>query len=657
METVEEVMLRAYDKFNIQLQSIQVLYATGNEDWRSARRMGNSNMHVLRPISIHLCLQKCMFDKDPRMAKMKVSGELPLLSLGLSDYRLQQLIDLGMSIPLPEPPDTDMEDIFALTIRKKPKGPSTLPSAAEPDVSPNSLKKVVNPPPGGTGKSSSLQRATSQEYVNATDMELNFEIKKVEITLSQRINKQEVPMVRLLVERLGTTMKMRTFDMSVEAYLGGIYLQHLKLKDSDQLRDQLINNKLLTVTDEGPIINIINTPAHKDPKFKLLTVSYLKANGDGPEFSTTYGNTEQSINVHFSALEVLLHLGALLGLMEFAQSLQPNIPPSTVKEVKTTEKDEAGKEKDGTVDKPKRKRKVKPKDPKIIDIKVKANLDSFGVAICTADKLITDVKIKGIESTVAVQQAKTTVAAVIRDMIVFDPSPKSLYPQILSIEGSEVLKADIVAYNGGTEGEKFADMNCVDTSVAVKIGCMKITFLNKFVTDLLAYMDHFQTAKDALKEAGETMAEKSLEQAQNIQATAARILLDIQMKAPLIVVPQSSTSSNVLCVDLGMLTLGNEFQMAKAKASDGSPAVMDQMKIELTSLKLSRYWTFFIQLLLPIADNTEYSNALPFRAKSSVICCSFLALLMTFLDKLEKCIPVIYCLIQLLVLDLSHCMG
>lgn len=57
--------------------------------------------------------------------------------------------------------------------------------------------------------------------------------------------------------------------------------------------------------------------------------------------------------------------------------------------------------------------------------------------------------------------------------------------QILAIEGSEVLKCDIVAYNNGTEGSKFLDMSCVDTSINVTMGCMRLVFLNKFVNDLL----------------------------------------------------------------------------------------------------------------------------------------------------------------------------
>ncbi len=54
----------------------------------------------------------------------------------------------------------------------------------------------------------------------------------------------------------------------------------------------------------------------------MLNVCF-QANKKGPEFATTYQNTEQKIDVHFSILDVLLHQEALLSLLAFAQKLQP----------------------------------------------------------------------------------------------------------------------------------------------------------------------------------------------------------------------------------------------------------------------------------------------------------------------------------------------
>ena len=91
-----------------------------------------------------------------------------------------------------------------------------------------------------------------------------------------------------------------------------------------------------------------------------------------------------------------------------------------------------------------------------------------------------------------------------------------------------------------------------------------------------------------MKEAGDAVAEYSAEAAKNLQETASRVALDIKLKAPVIIVPQRSTSNNVLMADLGNLDIGNAFHLAGKTSPSGVPAVLDKMKIVLTALKLSR---------------------------------------------------------------------
>ena len=75
---------------------------------------------------------------------------------------------------------------------------------------------------------------------------------------------------------------------------------------------------------------------------ELLNVPTLlqQANPRGPEFSTTYKNTEQTIKVKFTALEVLLHQEAILSIMAFAQNLVP--PPKPAQETVVAETTGAG---------------------------------------------------------------------------------------------------------------------------------------------------------------------------------------------------------------------------------------------------------------------------------------------------------------------------
>ncbi|XP_036365427.1 vacuolar protein sorting-associated protein 13A [Octopus sinensis] len=574
--TVEELLQSAYDKFNIQLDNIQILLYHKGEDWQSARKEGKSKMHILEPISINLLFQKCMFDNQVQLAKMKAFGELPLLSLSISDRKLQAILQLLQSIPFPEsePPPPE-EDIF--------KGPSQLPSVsasistANLQTQPEAKKPLVS--------------RSSADYINLTDMELKFEIKEVRLKIAQTIKGKELPLLDFFVLTLGTNVVLRTFDMSVGAYLGGIYLQHQDFSSDPN----------------GKVVNLIHTPNSDDTENKLLILEYLKANLDAPDFKIVYKNTEQSISVSFSMLELLLDQTAIIDLMQFAQQLAPPEPSDSVEKSPglsqsvITEKsatasqsvvsqsDKKAKEaKKEPEKKPVAKKKGKLRDKEIIDIKVTAQLDTITVGISSPTQIITKIKVKGINADVSLQIDKTTIGAELKDLVILNSDAHCYYPEILSIKGSEVLKCGIVAYNEGTKDDKFFDMSCVDTSIDVTIGCMQFVFLNKYVNQLLGFLNQFQAAKEKISEAGEKMAEYSKETVANLQETASRISLCIKMKAPLILVPQHSKSPNILLVDLGNLDINNSFHSAEAKSVDGKPAVIDKMSIQLTSLKVSR---------------------------------------------------------------------
>ncbi|XP_021375808.1 vacuolar protein sorting-associated protein 13A-like isoform X2 [Mizuhopecten yessoensis] len=593
LDTVEEIIKRAYDKFNIEIDRTQLLFVNAGEDWQSVRTLAVSPLHVLEPISLSVCLQKCMFDKDSRMAKMKVSGELKLLSLTISDARLQEIIQLVDSIPLPEsapPPDED--DIF--------KSATDIPVT---DLNANqlSLADVAVVAVVDKKVDKDMERSTSQDLTNYTDLELKFEVKKVCVNLLQHTSVEDILVLKLVVESIGTQLAIRTHDMSAEAYIGGVYLQYLKEKASETLVQKLeaakATKRSISVVSGGPLINLINTPSVDDHLVRLLTVNYVKANPDGPDFATTHKKTEQTVTVTFTALEVMLHQEALLSLIVFAEGLQP--PPRPQVEVKastTSEKKEESAEKKDS-QKSGSKKKGKEKDPDQIDIKVNAELNQIGVTICTKHNLITDMRVKGIDAKVTIQEEKTVVSAMLKAITIFDPDPDTLYQKIMEIQGEAVLTLDVTIYNHATEGAKYADMSCMDTSVNVTLGCIRLVFVNKFVNDLLVFVNNFQAAKDqavfqAARErmvhAGQSVAEFSKDAVSKLQEKAPRVGLNINMQAPLIVIPLSSKSREVLLADFGELSIQNGFHLTGKVSSSGIPAVLDRMVIQLKQLKLTR---------------------------------------------------------------------
>ena len=52
-------------------------------------------------------------------------------------------------------------------------------------------------------------------------------------------------------------------------------------------------------------------------------------------------------------------------------------------------------------------------------------------------------------------------------------------------EGEKVLNTKLIIYDDATKGDNYGILTNVDTSVEVDIGCIRLIFLNKFVSDIL----------------------------------------------------------------------------------------------------------------------------------------------------------------------------
>lgn len=102
------------------------------------------------------------------------------------------------------------------------------------------------------------------------------------------------------------------------------------------------------------------------------------------------------------------------------------------------------------------------------------------------------------------------------------------------------------------------------------------------------FVNNFQTAKDALSAATAQAAEKAASSVRDFAQKSFRLSMDIQLKAPLIIIPQSSQSQNAMVVDLGLITVANTFTLLSDEGLP-LPAVVEKMDVQLTQLKLCRY--------------------------------------------------------------------
>uniref|UniRef100_A0A8U8BU69 Uncharacterized protein n=1 Tax=Geospiza parvula TaxID=87175 RepID=A0A8U8BU69_GEOPR len=496
--SIEDIMSRAYDSFDVQLSSMQLLYSKHDENWREARKLKNSSQCILQPLDVNLEFSRAMVVTDARMPRFKLSGQLPLLSIQISDQKVTSILELIDSIPKPE------------------SAPAT--------SSPPKMTEVR------------FLRDFIKSY------QKNIFLILVLIKLCRLTGDTEMPVLQLDILGLGTELKVRTFDMT-----GSAFLRETDIK--------------------------------------------------GPELKTVCQNVLQKIKVNFSSLDVHLHTEALLNAMNYLSNLLPKQETKVVEEPvheKTEEKKDVLK----------KLTSKKSKCEDIIDLIICADLSCLRIFIREKNRRIAEIHIEGRNKTLITKKAATDVTAKLKNISIVDSDEKALYKKALYITEKEVFNFRMVSYVNATDGIAYTNMDVVDNRIYLTVGCIQVVFVNKFVSSVLAFINNFQAAKEAFTEATVRTAEKAATGVKGLAERSSRLALDINIKAPVVIIPQSAMSANVLVADLGLITVKNQFFIAKTKTRCALPPVIDSMTVKLSELKLSYYeqdsLQTEVQLLQPV---------------------------------------------------------
>ncbi|CAG0907690.1 unnamed protein product, partial [Cyprideis torosa] len=195
----------------------------------------------------------------------------------------------------------------------------------------------------------------------------------------------------------------------------------------------------------------------------------------------------------------------------------------------------------------------------------------------------------GLTCELSICPGKQRLEAEMKDFSLVDPRPNALYRQLVAIVGRNAFQLSVQLYDeSATEGKFYLDMNRVDAEVTASFGGAKCIFLYAYVSELLAFVDQFQSAKQSMWEASLNAAEMTRVNIQRAVQKAFRVRLNIDMKAPLIFIPRNSDSEEIILADFGALKINNTFQMSEIRNELGEPVIFDKIHMELNDMKLSR---------------------------------------------------------------------
>uniref|UniRef100_A0A452VEA7 Vacuolar protein sorting 13 homolog A n=1 Tax=Ursus maritimus TaxID=29073 RepID=A0A452VEA7_URSMA len=563
---LEEIMHRAYDSFDVQLTSIQLLYSTVGDNWREARKLNVSTQHILVPMHFNVELSKAMVFMDIRMPKFKIFGKLPLISLRISDKKLQGILELIESIPKPTP----ATETYA-PVKPFQKNYNVIKSVIL-IIDLNSVLYYLDSeeeffdapcsPLDEPLQSPTEVQSYQQKKFQKLDCSKNMIQYKIRFEFYHLVGDCELPVVEVDVLGLGTDVELRTFDLKANAFLKEFCLKCPEYFDANEKPIYLITTLDNTMED-------------------LLTLEYVKAEKNLPNLKSAYNNAMQLIKVNFSSLDIHLHTEALLNTINYFNNILPQLEekPAPVSVAETEDKGEVVK-----------KMPLKlSKNEDIITWQILAELSCLQIFIQDQKRNIAEIKIEGLDSEIVMRPAATEINAKLRNIIVLDSDKTAVYKKAVYITGKEVFSFKMISFVDATAGSAYTDMNVVDVQVNLTVGCIEVVFVTKFLYSILAFIDNFQAAKQALAEA----------------TRSSRMALDVNIKAPVVVIPQSPVSENVFVADFGLITMTNTFHIITESQSN-PPPVIDLITIRLSEMRL--YRTQFIDdafqevldLLLPL---------------------------------------------------------
>lgn len=410
------------------------------------------------------------------------------------------------------------------------------------------------------------------------NMQVNFVMKELQLTIyhQEHSTAPMVPIASLEAENLECNITMKKYALSTQVRLANINLKQFRPHD---------------------IINIISLPTSNAEKNYLFNLDFTQVDPKTPDFAATYDSIKMKISLDVCALWFNLHQEGLLALMQFATQFQNDyedlanptkdmdLSGSTLKRTVSII---SGSLPFGMID-IKNDLLKRTQDTvnlvEVVDLQLKAKFEEFKVFFATDRRKISECTLKGIEGQVVMKPSCTIVNARLLDITVLDLNPISIHKKILSVMGEETLSVQIIL---NTLDEGTTDKS--DVEVEATVAGIRVFFLNWFVTSMLNFLNNFQTAQTAIIEASQAAAETAKQNVQEAYSKETKVSLNINLKAPDIIIPINSKSKEALFFDLGHITVTNRFNVLEVEMKDGKNkmAVIDRVKISLTQLKLSK---------------------------------------------------------------------
>ncbi|WWD17860.1 hypothetical protein CI109_102304 [Kwoniella shandongensis] len=535
-QQLEDLM---YDRFDLRLESTQLLMGPDVDACLQAldtpTQGSSSELHIVERIGMTFAVQNAIVNA-PNLTRFKIAGDLPELHVNFSDTKYRTLMKfIDVAIPKfgddDDVPQTQAPPSMPIDSRPSFRKPQIEEYNFDDSRSMISTRTIEDRDDsssiGGKGErfyeARDGQTEDQKSAIRQISFEFSFSVGKLQASLFRSTSANtEKPLADAVLEGFGFTFALRKYDMSVDLFLRSVTLAMIEQGSARK-----------------PLLSSANEGSDSPSDLKLVQVKFNKVQKDSPEFMTRHEGVDMSIDTELSTFKFTIAPEPILTLYDFIMTtFVPRDEEEAAKAdgVNGNSKEESAVQEEESTDK----------------LRIRVKLTSAQVSLENNDNRFALLALPSADVAVLLRAGTIRVGARLGSLTLEDLTEGSVadpaFKKLLTIEGDELADFSYETFDPKDE-ETFPGYN---SSVNLRAGSLKFTFMEKPVHDLYAFALKFARMKAIYDAAQQAAVQRASE--------VTRMHFDIVVSTPIIVLPRDGlTSPDLLVLRLGEIVAKNEY--------------------------------------------------------------------------------------------------
>jgi vacuolar protein sorting-associated protein 13A/C len=544
-----------YDRFLVKLTSTQVLIGPSAEETKRqlVEKDDQRMFHIVDKINVDFVVETSILPKAPNLAKLKVSGHMPVLQVSASDSKyktLMRIIDvaipkLGSSEAIPSqdgtPPKRPRLESSASS-RPRRQSERRISSHLLPFTTQHQAIIIDDDLDDEDDKFEDAKDGSSDEQLRIQQriFEFKFTVDKLKGSLYRSDPERKRPddlLVELVAEHFGVEFHLRPYDMGAEVSLGSVTV------------DDFVENP---PAEFKSIVSSGDVEDRREAR-DLVHVNFVRVKKESPEFMTVYEGVETHVGVAISTINLVVTRKTLLTLLDFI------LVTFTNNQFADGGRNKALTDRDSDTDV-----EIEPpspdNQPESGAIRVKVDLKSIrlilnndGIRLATLSFNHADVGVFLLGRSMRVSTKLGDLSLV--DDVNLGVSPDSSLRQLVTIQGDELADFRYETF----DPTKFDHYPGYDSSIFLRAGSVKVNFVEEPFRKIYNFLVKFGKMQAIYNAARQAAAN----QANQLQQSQSRIKFDVVVKTPIVVFPRvvvpESPKRDVITAYLGEIYAQNKF--------------------------------------------------------------------------------------------------